>query len=157
MTPLWKLFGAALTMGAGVFGACHASVREKKRLAVTDGWIELIDLIKVQIDCFLLPVDEIFATVPAPLLLRCGEDARSPTALLEAARPYLDNETLRLLEGFVGALGGSYREEQLKRCEYTLSALRERRGQTATETANRIKLCTTLSVSAAVGALILLW
>ena len=154
-----KLVGSALLVLAGCYAA-HIGARDlKKRLSVTEAWMELIRLIRIQIDCYMLPLDAILASVDSALLSRAGAGVPENTlpALLTRSLPFLDAETERLLSAFVRELGTSYREEQLKRCDYYLAALQSRRDTVAASLPSRQKLCRALCICIAAGSAILLW
>ena len=56
-----KFFGALLVLAVGIFAAFVSVQYEKKRLTVVDGWIDLILYIRGQIDCYLMPLDDILS------------------------------------------------------------------------------------------------
>ena len=78
-------------------------------------------------------------------------------ALLHASRGCLCGEAARLLTGFVREIGGSYREEQVRRCDYYLTALRAVREQQKEELPARVRVCVAVCLCAALGIAILLW
>jgi hypothetical protein len=124
-----------------------------------DAWIDLLVYVRGQIDCYLLPLDEILAAADKTLLSACAPsgEPHSLAALLQGALPYLDAEGQRLLSSLVREMGTSYREEQIKRCDYYVQALQLCREKVAQELPARLKMRTTLSVCAAIGVAILLW
>ena len=154
-----KLLGILLILGAGGAGAYASDHAERRKLSVLDGWIALILYIRGQIDCYLMPLDEIFAYADLPLLTACmgTRQERSPTALLQRSSPFLDPESKRLLESFAREIGSSYREEQIKRCDYYLQILQKNRDQLASQLPARIRVSATLCICGALGAVILLW
>lgn len=154
-----KFIGAIIIVLAGDFLSRHAVRFEKKRLSVLDGWIDLIFYIRTQIDCYLMPLDEILATADKTLLQFAEDRSYQHTlaSLFGATSPYLNTEGQRILRGMIREMGGSYREEQVKRCDFYLVSLRALREKLAAELPARLKLCTTLSLCTAVGTAILLW
>ncbi|MBQ9760212.1 MAG: hypothetical protein IJW16_02560 [Clostridia bacterium] len=156
---LLKLLGAGLITSVGGFAAYSAVRFEKHKLMVLDGWIDLIFHIRGQIDCYLTPLDEILSSADPSILKACMCNTPHPDlhALLEASSPYLAQESRRLLSGFVREIGGSYREEQLRRCDYYINALRVIRDKLAADLPARTKLSVTVSLCIALGAAILLW
>lgn len=147
----FKLIGALVVLSVG--GVCaFCSVRyERRRPRVLDGWIDMIQHIRSQIDCYLTPIPEIIADVlpshlPSDLF-----------ALLDACRLYLDGDTLRVLERFARDLGGSYREEQLRHCDFCLAELRRKREKLSSELPLRQRLSVTLCACVSIGTAILLW
>lgn len=156
---LIKLLGGGLILSAGSFAAYSAVRFEKRKLSVIDGWIDLIFHIRSQIDCYLMPLDEILACTDREILKACMCQTPHPSlsTLLESSSPYISNESKRLLSSFVKEIGGSYREEQLRRCDYYINTLRIIREKIADDLPARQKLCIALSLCAAAGTAILLW
>lgn len=156
---LIKILGGGLILSAGSFAAYSAVRFEKRKLSVIDGWIDLIFHIRSQIDCYLMPLDEILACTDLEILKACMCRTPHPdlSTLLHTSAPYLSREGERLLTAFVKEIGGSYREEQLRRCDYYINALRTIREKIADDLPARQKLCITISLCAAAGTAILLW
>lgn len=156
---LIKLIGGGLILSAGI-AAAYGTVRfEKQRLSVADAWIDLIFHIRGQIDCYLKPLDEILACADREILQACMCRTPHPDLkmLYASSEPYLGEEARRLISGFIKELGGSYREEQLRRCDFYINSLRSIRQKIADDLPMRTKLCITLSLCGALGAAILLW
>lgn len=159
MTLPVKLVGCALVLLSGGGYAISASRYEKKKLSVLDGWMDLIFFIRSQIDCYLTPLSEILKNADQALLRACmgnSNDEDLPS-LLQASSSYLGEEANRLLDSFVRELGGNYREEQVKRCDYYLAALRDIREKKREELPARLRVCTAISLCASFGIAILLW
>lgn len=154
-----KLLGSGLIAAAGGVAAYSAVHYEKRKLSVLDAWIDLIFHIRGQIDCYLMPLDDILACADTEILRACMCRAPHPDlrTLLHASSPYLTPEAKRLLTALIRELGGSYREEQLRLCDYYINALREIRNQIAADLPSRVKLCITLCICTALGTAILLW
>ncbi len=148
-----------LLLGTGTLTAFSLSHYERKRLSVLNGWLDLIFYIRTQIDCYLTPIDQIFDQAPSVLLQACMGDrhAKNPAELLRRSKPYLDRESAELLEAFTREIGCCYREEQVKRCDYYLSALRLQRDKQTTELPARLRSRSALCVCCAFGLAILLW
>lgn len=154
-----KLLGGLLMLCAGGMTAATVIRFEKRKLSVLDAWIELLLYVRGQIDCYLLPLDEILAAADKTLLHACAPSGKfdSLSALLQGALPYLEPEGRRLLSALVRELGSSYREEQIKRCDYYIHALELCREKMAEALPARLKMGTTVSLCLAIGAAILLW
>ena len=159
MTWELKLIGALLILGAGATVAKIRITHEKKKLWVLDGWLGLLRYTRAQIDCYLMPLEEIFRSADGELIRAAGAGSarRSQKELLDTALPYLEGESARLLRSWLHELGNGYREEQLRRCDYYLAALEKERERLATALPAKLKLCTATSICAAVGTAILLW
>ena len=159
MTLPVKLIGCLLVLASGGGFALTAVRYEKKKLDVLDAWLDLLFYIRSQIDCFLTPLAEILRNADKGLLQGClGSGNESDvSALLKASSAYLGEDARRLLEAFAREIGSNYREEQVKRCDYYISALREVREKQRAELPARLRVCTAISLCAAFGIAILLW
>lgn len=154
-----KLVGSLLILAAGGFAAFGSVNREKKRLRVLEAWIELLSYIRGQIDLYLMPMDDILSHAEQSLLRRLGvsSQTRSLRVCLERTLPDLDDESRRLLSIWIRECGSSYREEELRRCDHTLRALREQRDRLASALPARLKLTVALPLCLSLGTAILLW
>lgn len=153
-----KLLGTLLILGAGVGTAWRLVSFEKKKLLMLDRWIDLIDYIRMQIDCYLTPLDRILDRGADGLVpLGEGSPGLRLESMLSQSRFYLDRESLRLLESFLHEIGNGYREEQVRRCDFFLSALREIRKKKQEELPNRLRLEISLCVCFALALTILCW
>ena len=154
-----KLLGALLVLSVGVFSAFVSVQYEKKRLSVVDGWIDLILDIRGQIDCYLMPLDDILSGGDRALFDACmsPSNAADLPAMLEASGIYLDGDAKRTLDSFVREIGAGYREEQIKRCDFFISSLRTQRERIAAALPMRTRLCATLCICLSLATAILLW
>ena len=154
-----KFLGALLILAVGVFAAFVSVQYEKKRLSVVDGWIDLILYIRSQIDCYLMPLDDILSGGDRALFEACmsPSNAAELPAILEASGIYHDGDGKRLIESFVREIGAGYREEQIKRCDFFISSLRTQRERIAAQLPLRTRLCATLCICIALATAILLW
>ena len=158
MTPLLRGFGALLIVAAAVGYAFSNVARERKKLDTLDAWIELISYLRLQIDCYLMPVDRILKTADKELLARLGARGNeTPARLLSRTLPLLDTESGKEIGAFLSSLGGAYRAEELKSCDYHLARLRAHREKLAGVLPSRIRMSVTLTVCAATASVILLW
>ena len=167
-----KCIGTLLLLGAGGYLSMSFNRFERRRLRVLDGYISLIYYIKGQIDCYAMPLADILNRADPALVADClgidggaypssiaggyGEPCALP-ALVQGSRPYLPPECERLLTTFTGELGISYRAEQVARCDYYVQALTRERQKLADAMPARLRTAATLSLCAAVAAVVLLW
>ncbi len=154
-----KLFGILLILCVGGFSAVNAVRYEKRRINVMDGWLDLMFYIRGQIDCYLMPLNEILIGSDRKLLDACmsPHNATDLNAILHASAVYLDGDAKRLLESFVREIGSTYREEQVRRCDYYMTALRSQREKLSAELPMRLRLTVTLCICITLGTAILLW
>ena len=154
-----RLLGALLILTAGGAAAIGSHRYERRRLAVLEGWIDLIRYAKGEIDCHLLPLRNILSHADPALLRACGGsgEERSLASLLEASQRDLEGEAKRLLTCLVREAGGCYREEQLRRLEYYLQALQRERDELSLRFPQKSKVKSAVCICISVGATILLW
>jgi hypothetical protein len=154
-----KLLGCLILLGTGGFAAYRTADHEKKKLSVTEGWLELLFYIRTRIDCHLAPIEQIFKEASPTLLHACmgQEEDRTPSQLLEHSRIYLEEDAAHLLDSFSREIGTCYREEQVKRCDYYITALRKIRDRQITELPARLKTRGAMCICGTIGLAILLW
>lgn len=154
-----KFIGGLLILAAGGGSAFLAVRAEMRKLEVLDGWLELIAYVRSCIDCFLMPQDAILASCSPALIRRCGGTipCKDFPSLAGAAEKILPPESLRPISAFANGIGGGYREEQVRACDYYIDALREIRKKQAEALPARIRVRVALCLTAALGAAILLW
>ncbi len=154
-----KALGALLILAVGAITAKAGAMREREKLTVLDAWLGLLLYVRGQIDCYLLPLDEIFRGADVELLRAASAGRKTETwdDLLRASLPHLGKESARLLTALIRELGSSYREEQLRRCDYYLAALEKERDRIAAALPARQKLYVASCFCTALGTAILLW
>ena len=155
----FKLAGALLVLASGIGFAIGAARYERTRLQVHDALISLIFFVKGRIDCYAMPVEQIMLEMDKGILAdcRCPGQVESIEALLPHVRSYLDPETYRVLQSFGAGLGSGFRDEQIKRCDYYIELLRQKRMQLESELPARVRTNGMIWILCAVGAVILLW
>ena len=166
----YKIFGGVLLLLAGCYIALMVVRFEKRRLRVMDGYISLLFYIKGQIDCYATPVSDILKGVDPYIIADClGISTHNVNQnsiqvsniglydLLSESGSYLEPETRRLLGSFTNELGGCFREEQLRRCDYYIEALTEERSKLNESVPVRMRVNSILCVCCAIGAAVLLW
>lgn len=167
---LLKIIGSGILLLAGGYVSMAIVAFERRRLRVLDGYISLIYYIKGQIDCYALPLTDILANTDPAILAAClGVDAGELSlsaeppgtydlpGMLQRSRLYLHSESERLLDTMTGELGTTYRAEQVRRCEYYLTALTEERRRLYDALPGRLRTTCTLCLCCAVGMAVLLW
>lgn len=154
-----KMMGALLVLASGTGLALGAARYERARLRVHDALISMIFYIKGRIDCYAMPVEQIMRTMDKSILAdcRCPGQVDSIEALLPHVKSYLDPETYRVLQSFGAGWGSGFRDEQIKRCDYYIELLREKRTQLESELPARVKTNGAIWMLCAAGAVILLW
>ncbi len=120
-----KLLGLVALFVSGTVTGVLLTGFERRRYRQAEGFVALVRHIRLQIDCFSLPVERILSTLDEGLRADCALPARAASfpALLQGTRLFLPPEMRDLLIGFSADLGASYREDQLRCCDYYLARL----------------------------------
>lgn len=154
-----KLLGSLLFGISGVIMAMSYSRFQQKKLQTIDGFLSLLFYIKGQIDCFARPRSEILSTVPAEVFCACNcpRGAETLEEMIDASRIYLDEEPLRLISSFAAEFGSTFRDEQLRRCDYYISAIGEERKRTFASVTSKSRAGGAIWICICIGIIILLW
>jgi len=155
---IFKTLGCAFILGSGIFAGNLLNRADTEKLRQLDSIISLLKFIRLQIDYYCVPIKEIFSRAEPSLLIACGTN-KTPESfreLLDTLSPPPDSDIKSILISFSNELGGSYREEQLKSCDYHINRLTEIRGTLTKEAEKRKKLNRVLPFSIAAAIIILL-
>lgn len=154
-----KLVGGAVLAIAGIIMALSRRRYEWRKLQTLDGFISFLFYVKGQIDCYARPRSEIFKAMPAEIFCSCNcpQGAEGMEEMLEASKIYLDDEPQRLLAAFASEFGSTFRDEQLRRCDYYISALGEQRRKVFGEARAKGRAGSALWICASLGIIILFW
>ena len=154
-----KLIGAVLIGISGVVMSISTRRFQLRKLSTVDGFISLLFYIKGQIDCFSRPRSEILQSLPAEVFCACNCPAGAETLeeLVEASRIYLDEETLRLMSSFASEFGSTFKDEQLRRCDYYIGAMSEERKKLLVSASAKTRSGGALWIFACLGIVILFW
>lgn len=154
----YKVIGSILLLLSGGIISVFVSGFGKTSLAVLDGFISLIFYIKGQVDCYSRPIGEILSGAPPEILERCFYfGGASLLNMVEKCKVYLSDESYRLLYCFASEFGSTYREEQMKRCDYYIEALTEERRIMAEDIPKRSRIYCTLAICSSLCLAIMLW
>jgi hypothetical protein len=154
-----KLIGSLLFGISGVIMAISYSRFQIKKLTTIDGFMSLLFYIKGQIDCFARPRSDILASLPLEVFCACNcpKGAETLEEMVDASRIYLDEEPLRLVSSFASEFGSTFRDEQLRRCDYYISALGEERKRVFASVNSKSRAGSALWICVCIGIIILLW
>lgn len=154
---LLRLAGALTLVFSGVIAAHRINSFVSASLEQTEGMISLVRFIRVQVDCFALPIGEILALCGEKELFACGyRGSGTPKNLsvLVGNLKVSDNIAYKHFCSFASEFGRGYREEQLSECDYYLALLEEhKRSLVAALPAKKKRnsaLCVTASLALAV-------
>ena len=121
-----KAVGALLLLGAALGWGISRIVRERAQRARAEGFFALLCYMRVQIDCFSMPVGDILASADAAMLAACGADDAPPAdfgELLALGGRELPPAVHGVLSAFARELGTTYRAEQLRLLDRHIKAL----------------------------------
>lgn len=158
---IYKLLGALLLTGAGVYGAVTLNRYAMRQIERLDGWIALLRLTKNQIDCYALPTSEILLRCEKSLLTRLGWEELAPpsdfSSLGKTVRSTgLTEEGERIAVDFCEEIGKGYRGEQLRTCDYGIGLFCAERDRLLAELPKRRQRNITLCMAAALGTVVVL-
>ncbi len=155
---IYKAIGSILLCLSGAFMSVYVTAHQKKKLCVLDSFISLIFYIKGQVDCYSMPIADILSGAPAEILQKCGYvEGMSLADMVSESKMYLGDEGYRLLYCFSSEFGGTYRDEQIKRCDYYIEALTEERKNMAEEIPKKSKTYGTLAICITLCLAVILW
>ena len=153
----FKGLGLVLLFVCGLAAGYLLAAFEGRRCRQAEGFLALLRHIRLQIDCFSQPMGQILASVDGGVRRLCGTPRMAPDfpTLLQQTPLLLPEEACVLLRDFSNTLGSSYREEQLRCCDYYIARLVPLCERLRTELPKRLRLAWILPLAVA-GALILL-
>lgn len=158
---VFKIIGASIVTIAALY--CYFETRkfQKKRITQINAFIDLIDYIKNQVECFLLPFDQILRSCDSKLLSSCGikikeNSYKSMKELLSTVEFYCDEDIIATLNQFGDSFGKAYLHEQIRSCEYYKEELIKKRDKNQERDAKNQKVQLALFLSASFSIIILL-
>lgn len=146
-------------MIGGMSGAYFLNNRAARALLQIEALCSLIGYIRSQVECFALPIGEIFEKCEPSLLFDCGwQEKDAPQTLCELTErcEFYDAAAQKAVCDLALDFGKSYIDESLKQCDLCVSLLRERKRELLSELPKKKKLNATLCVSGALAVIILL-
>ena len=154
----YTVIGAIVIAWCGVESARRLNRGVQDDIRVIDAYLSLLRYIRTQIDCYALPIGEIFEKCDGVVLSNCGwkrEGAPREFKELFLCSDVRDKTTANIISEFCTDFGRNYRDEELKRCEGCIESLEAERTRLVSEMPNRKKLNLTLCLSASLALIIL--
>lgn len=124
---LMKTAGALFLFVSAVLMSRRYAETERGRVRNLESLMEFVRHVRTQIDCFLLPIDQItreYKPRETSELTAILQKFSFPESI-DKLRPHLHQEEYGILETFANSLGRGYRDEQLKLCTLCLEGLEE--------------------------------
>ena len=155
---LYKVFGSALVIASSAWVAGRIGAGEDRKLQRMEACVELLNFIMNSIDCFCMPVGDIFHDVDSELLFRCGyereEKPRNTEEILSFTDLSGDDELRHIMERFWRGIGKSYRAEEVARCKMAIEELKVLLEKRRAERQKKKKTVPVLCICSAFGIVI---
>ena len=142
-----KLLGAGIVILASVFYGNDRIREEGIKLRRIAAFTDMIEYVRDNIDHFAAPLNDIFARYTSDELESIGflaavRERGLAAASSEAEREgYMDDgEIKKVFSDFCRRVGGGYKEDELRLCEYTLSQMHKRMNEMRENYTARVKL-----------------
>ena len=124
-------------------------------------FILLIEYIKNQIECFLLPIDMIIQNCSEDLIKNCGintdyKKVKTLEELIMLTEFYCNGECIDLIKQFSSDFGQGYVGEQLRSCDYYRNELIKQRDKLKEKGIKEKKLRLAICLSASFSLILLL-
>ncbi len=155
----YRILGALMVACSGIFAAHSLNAMAKSALEQSEAVISFLRYVRVQVDCFALPIASILSRCEKGLLEKMGHAGENTPETLEeliSGCTVCDRETFRIFGQYAEEFGKSYREEQIGICDYYLELLGEHRQKIAAALPPRKKINSALCISSALAVVILL-
>ena len=159
---VFKPLGAILVMACCFLASFSISSRAKKEIAELEAFILLIGRIRTDIACFSRPLCEIYAGFEADVFEKSGfiktlkEKGLSCAIEITEHKFSLCEENMAIIKQFASTIGKSYKEEEIKTCDYYISQLSERHKVLKDSFPKRNKLSRSLCFLLGVSIIIIL-
>lgn len=157
----YKIIGSVSIILSALVMYSEIQRYEKLKLKQINSYILLIEYIKNQIECFLLPIDVIIHNCNKDVIKSCGINtdytkAKNLEELIMSADFYCDTECVELIEQFSKDFGQGYMQEQLRSCDYYRSELIKQRDKIKEKSIKEKKLRLALCLCASFSLILLL-
>ncbi len=139
--------GALILLLSGFYTVLLLSRVQRGRQKRLESFLSLIRFIENEVSCYMTPLDEIYRRFENKELEECGflpalREKGMKAALAECSSSLcFSEEEERLLTEFASELGKSYREEQLRFCEYCRRMLESYVSGGREDLPKRLRLC----------------
>lgn len=157
----YKLLGSGSIIVSALIMYFEMQHYEKLKLKQINSFILLIEYIKNQIECFLLPIDKIIHNCSEEMIKSCGINADYRKAekledLIDTTDFYCDNECIELIKQFANDFGQGYMQEQVRSCDYYRGELIRQKEKLKEKSIKERKLRLALCLCASFSLILLL-
>ncbi len=158
-----KGIGACLLISSSIYYGASMIREESRKLTTADAVAELIRYIRDNIEHFMTPLPDILDSFENKTLENCGflhevrrlglrETAEKLSSVIGSA----DREVTAAFRDFCVGIGGGYKDDEVRLCDYTLERIGRRIGQMKSEHAGKVKIYRTLPPLFALSAILIL-
>lgn len=152
-----KLFGCGFLLLAASLVPLFKLRKERRRLALLEGWIDFLILVKSEIEYRMTPLSILLKKTDPEFIKLLGAEEKSLDGYLAASKKDLDEDSMESLSCLILAFDSSYREDLLSACDKTLSLLSQKRQRLAEELPKEKSGLFSISLLVAALAILLLW
>lgn len=158
---VYKVIGSTSIIISALMMYFEMQKYERIRLRQINAYILLIEYIKNQIECFLLPIDHIIRSCDKNIIKSCcinvdHTKVENLESLIESADFYCDEEAINLIKQFSHDFGQGYMQEQIKSCDYYRNELIKQRDKLKEKSIKEKKLRLALCLCASFSLILLL-
>lgn len=160
---IFKFIGGTSVVISSLLIYLEMQKYEKLKLAQLNAYISLIEYIKNQVECFLLPIDSIIQSVSEKIIKECGikegTDLKSFATVNDIVQStvfYIEGDSIGLIRQFAHDFGMGYRDEQIRLCEHYIKELIKEREKLKENSAKEKKVRLALSLCISVSLILLL-
>ncbi len=158
---LYKILGGGGVIASALIIYFEMQRYEALKIKQINSFILLIEYIKNQIECYLLPIDGIIQNCNEDLIKSCGIDAdyknvKTLEELIGKAEFYCNGECIELIKEFSSNFGQGYMKEQLRSCDYYKNELIKQRDKLKEKGTKEKKLRLVICLSASFSLILLL-
>lgn len=149
-----KLIGGVMIVASSMSTASYIASHEKKKIEEIEAFISLIRHIRNQIDCFSMPMKNIFSSC-SDILSKLGvsEKTSSLTELI-SKREIMCAECEKIINDFSSSIGKGHREREVKICDKAIGELEHIKEQLVSAYPSKRK--TTAALCLAIGGAMLI-
>ncbi len=153
-----RIIGASMVALCGICAAHMLNSDAKRATEQAEALAELLRHVRSEIECFCMPIPKILERCPRELLRRCGYEGDAPSELCELAEGcnISDDACRGVVEDFCREIGKGYRDGTLALCDYYIARFEECRQRLSSSLASKRRKNSTLCVSGALAAVIIL-
>lgn len=158
-----KTAGSATLVFSTIYYGAVMIREERSKLTTADAICEMMRYVRDNIEHFMKPLPDIFASYRNDALERTGFLADVRENGLKYAqidrhfgKNSVDTEVLAVLNDFCGKIGGGYRDDEIRLCDYSIAQIEKRTAKMKDDFSSKAKIYRTLPPLFALSVLLIL-